>query len=124
MKNTIEVWKDNVVYACAYLEDGATIRSVAKKFKRSKDTIQKRLNEYCYPAFLVDKVRAKIELNKEQRAVRGGEATKKLILNISAKKKCVNQIIKRTRLNVFYCSETGQPCKECYKHRELEVEHG
>ena len=61
------------------IENGATVRSAAKKFGVSKSTVHKDLTErlaqvdqelYC-------QVKRLLEVNKAERHIRGGEATKR-----------------------------------------------
>lgn len=60
------------------LENKATVRAAAKKFHISKSTVHKdvsdRLREINPP--LYGKVREVLEVNKAQRHIRGGQATK------------------------------------------------
>ena len=60
------------------IKTGATVRTTAKVFGISKSTVHKdvteRLEEIDYNLFL--KVRNVLEKNKEERHIRGGEATK------------------------------------------------
>ena len=61
------------------LDTGSTVRSTAQKFGISKSTVHKdlsyRLNK-INPA-LGEQVKAVLELNKSERHLRGGEATKR-----------------------------------------------
>lgn len=60
------------------IESGATVRSAAKKFGVSKSTVHKDVSErlkYVNPALYKD-VKSVLELNKAQRHIRGGMATK------------------------------------------------
>lgn len=61
------------------IENGATVRSAAARFGISKSTVHKemttRLRYVSYPLFL--EVRGVLELNKAERHIRGGEATRK-----------------------------------------------
>lgn len=60
------------------MKTGATVRAAAKTFGISKSTVHKdvteRLEEIDYNLYL--KVRDVLEKNKEERHIRGGEATK------------------------------------------------
>lgn len=63
----------------------ATVRSTAKDCKTSKSTVHKDL-VYWLPQIpghdkLKEKVKEKIEQNTEERAARGGEATRKKFLS-------------------------------------------
>lgn len=61
------------------IENGATVRSAAREFGISKSTVhkdlQQRLPQYNKGLYL--KVRDVLELNKAQRHIRGGMATRK-----------------------------------------------
>ncbi len=64
------------------LQSKATVRDVAKKFAVSKSTVHKDVSErlkYINPGLYKD-VKAILELNKAQRHIRGGLATKKKYL--------------------------------------------
>ncbi len=69
--------------ACALavyiIETGATVRAAANHFGISKSTVhkdlQQRLNK-CNPA-LYAQVRTVLEINKQERHIRGGLATRK-----------------------------------------------
>lgn len=77
MSDTIEQRAcDLAVYI---IETGATVRSAAKHFGISKSTVHKDLSQrlpMCNKR-LYQKVREVLELNKAQRHIRGGLATKK-----------------------------------------------
>ncbi len=60
-------------------ETGATVRAAAKQFRVSKSTVHKDVTEklrYISPS-LYDEVRQVLERNKEERHIRGGEATRR-----------------------------------------------
>ena len=61
------------------IETGATVRSAAKHFGISKSTVHKDLS--CrlkqYDAQLYGQVRQILELNKQERHIRGGLATRR-----------------------------------------------
>ena len=68
-----------VVLATYLIENKTTVRAVAAKFGVSKSTVHKditqnlsRINKPLY-----NEVRKILELNKQERHIRGGEATKK-----------------------------------------------
>ena len=61
------------------LETNATIRSTAKKFGLSKSTVHKDLSQRLprYNQNLYKQVRCILDLNKAERHIRGGIATRK-----------------------------------------------
>ncbi|MBO8129423.1 MAG: sporulation transcriptional regulator SpoIIID [Peptococcaceae bacterium] len=69
-----------VLDICTYiLETNATVRQAATVFKVSKSTVHKDMTERL-PSLnkeLAQKVRAVLELNKAERHLRGGEATRR-----------------------------------------------
>lgn len=60
------------------IENGATVRSAAKHFGISKSTVHKDLSQRLPQCnkFLYRQVRPVLELNKAQRHIRGGLATR------------------------------------------------
>lgn len=75
--------------ACALavyiIENGATVRAAAKHFGISKSTVHKDLQQRlpsCNSA-LYAQVRQVLELNKQQRHIRGGQATRQKYKAIS-----------------------------------------
>ena len=61
------------------IETGSTVRTAAKHFGISKSTVHKDLSQrlpHCNK-ILFEQVRDVLELNKSQRHIRGGMATKK-----------------------------------------------
>lgn len=64
------------------IENGATVRDAAKRFGVSKSTVHKDLTcklKYINPS-LYRSVKEVLELNKAQRHLRGGEATRRKYL--------------------------------------------
>ena len=61
------------------IETGATVRAAARHFGISKSTVHKdlsqRLKQYNYSLYL--QVREVLEVNKQERHIRGGMATRK-----------------------------------------------
>ncbi|HIZ16364.1 MAG TPA: sporulation transcriptional regulator SpoIIID [Firmicutes bacterium] len=65
-------------------ENKATVRATAKKFHVSKSTVHKDVSErlrYLDPQ-LYTEVKAVLEINKAQRHIRGGLATRKKYKNL------------------------------------------
>ena len=61
--------------------ENATVRSTAKKFGVSKSTVHLDLTKRLEPYILLyPRVRKKLDINKEERAQRGGEATRQRYL--------------------------------------------
>ena len=77
MSDTIE--KRACDLAVYIIETGATVRAAARHFGISKSTVHKdltqRLKQYNYALYL--QVRQILEVNKQQRHIRGGMATRK-----------------------------------------------
>jgi putative DeoR family transcriptional regulator (stage III sporulation protein D) len=72
--------KERCVVLARYLvENKATVRAVAAKFGISKSTVHKDITQalrHVNPA-LYEEVKGILEVNKQERHLRGGEATKK-----------------------------------------------
>ena len=60
------------------IETGATVRAAAKHFGISKSTVHKDLSQRLpqYNKILYEQVRKVLDLNKQERHIRGGMATK------------------------------------------------
>ena len=70
------------------IDNGATVRSAAHKFGVSKSTVHKDLTfklRYINPS-LYRNVKKILEINKSERHLRGGEATRRKYLNKDGKK--------------------------------------
>lgn len=72
--------KERCVILASYLvENKATVRAVASKFGISKSTVHKDITQILkkvnQPLYL--EVQSVLEKNKQERHIRGGEATKK-----------------------------------------------
>jgi putative DeoR family transcriptional regulator (stage III sporulation protein D) len=69
-----------VLEICAYiLETGATVRQAAQVFQVSKSTVHKDMTERL-PSLnkeLANEVKKILDVNKQERHIRGGEATRK-----------------------------------------------
>lgn len=77
MKNYIE---ERVIEVAQYIIDsGATVRQAAKKFNCSKSTVHKDIAERLLKLnpVLAKRAKAILALNKAERHIRGGNATKK-----------------------------------------------
>jgi len=63
----------------------STVRSLAKEEKMPKSTVYKDLTEHLkeIDRTLYEEVRAKLELNKAERHIRGGKTTKQKYLKMS-----------------------------------------
>ena len=61
------------------IETGATVRAAARHFGISKSTVHKDLQQRLpqYNRTLYEKVRLVLDINKQQRHIRGGIATRK-----------------------------------------------
>ena len=76
--------KERCVQMATYMiENESTVRGVAKKFGISKSTVHKditvnlkRINPELYAS-----VKKILDINKQERHIRGGEATKRKFLN-------------------------------------------
>ena len=79
--------KDRCILVAEYvIENGSTVRSAARHFGISKSTIHKDLTgklKYISPNLYSD-VKKVLNLNKSERHVRGGEATRKKYLTKKA----------------------------------------
>lgn len=77
MTDTIE--KRACELAVYIIETGATVRAAAQHFGISKSTVHKdltyRLRAYNYPLYL--QARKVLDLNKQERHIRGGMATRR-----------------------------------------------
>lgn len=70
------------------IESKATVRKAAQKFGISKSTVHKDVSQrlkYINPK-LYKEVKSILELNKSQRHIRGGLATKKKYINLKNSK--------------------------------------
>ena len=77
MSDTIE---DRACELAVYMiETGATVRAAAQHFGISKSTVHKDLSQRLpqYNRNLYEQVRQVLEVNKQQRHIRGGMATRR-----------------------------------------------
>ena len=80
MSDTIE---DRACQLAVYMiENGATVRSAAKHFGISKSTVHKDISQRLpqYNRTLFHQVRQVLDVNKQQRHIRGGMATRRKYL--------------------------------------------
>lgn len=65
------------------VESGATVRQAAKKFGVSKSTVHKDVTERLVKInpFLAARIRVVLDVNKAERHIRGGMATKEKYLH-------------------------------------------
>lgn len=80
----ISASKERCVMLGSYIvETGDTVRAVAKKFGISKSTVHKDVTQTLkkLDKSLYEKVKAILEKNKQERHIRGGEATKRKYLS-------------------------------------------
>ncbi len=72
--------RDRCLRLAEYIvSSGATVRAAAKKFNISKSTVHKdvTVNLQKYHPEMTDDVKKVLEKNKDERHIRGGEATRK-----------------------------------------------
>lgn len=74
-----------VVLATYLVENHATVRAVAGKFGISKSTVHKDVTQTLKTVdpVLYDEVKSVLECNKQERHLRGGEATKQKYYRMS-----------------------------------------
>lgn len=77
MPDTME--KRACALAVYMIETGATVRMAAKHFGISKSTVHKDLSQRLpqYNRHLYEQVRLVLEVNKQERHIRGGMATRR-----------------------------------------------
>lgn len=86
MKESVE---ERAVVLGKYIVDtGATVRVCAKKYGVSKSTVHKDVSDRlkCLDEELYSKVKDVLQINKSERHIRGGLATKRKYLNLNQKK--------------------------------------
>ena len=71
-----------VIFATYLIENHATVREVAQQFNISKSTVHKDVTQVLrrINPSLCDQVKQILDKNKDERHLRGGEATKKKYL--------------------------------------------
>ena len=75
-----ETLEDRACELAVYIiETGATVRAAAKQFRISKSTVHKDLSQRLpkYQPALYELVRQILDLNKRERHIRGGMATRR-----------------------------------------------
>ena len=75
-----ETLEDRACELAVYIiETGATVRAAAKQFRISKSTVHKDLSQRLpnYRPELYEQVRQILDLNKRERHIRGGLATRR-----------------------------------------------
>ena len=75
-----ETLEDRACELAVYIiETGATVRAAAKQFRISKSTVHKDLSQRLpkYQPALYEQVRQILDLNKRERHIRGGMATRR-----------------------------------------------
>ena len=75
-----ETLEDRACELAVYIiETGATVRAAAKQFRISKSTVHKDLSQRLpkYQQALYEQVRQILDLNKRERHIRGGMATRR-----------------------------------------------
>ena len=85
MKDYIE---ERVLGIADYIiENGATVRDAAKKFRIRKSTVHKDVTErlQSISPVLASEVRKVLDLNKQERHIRGGLATREKYLHMEHK---------------------------------------
>ena len=81
MISNLEIYNRSRALGLYVVENKATVREASKVFGVSKSTVHKDITERLdKKSSLYKEVREVLDLNKEQRAIRGGEATKKKYL--------------------------------------------
>ena len=107
--------EDRVVRLAVYiLENGATVRAAAKAFSVSKSTVHKDVSERLKPLdpSLYRQVRDVLCLNKAERHIRGGNATKEKYRLLAAKKYTLTEVAKCGMILVVLstrrCGGTGR----------------
>ena len=78
-------YKERCVMLAEYIvETGATVRETAAKFGISKSTVHKDVTERLkkLDGRLYRRVKEVLELNKQERHIRGGQATKQKYLEL------------------------------------------
>ena len=93
-KKKPEVSEDRCVILGRYIVDNkTTVRAAAKKFGISKSTVHQDITTKLEKANkrLYDEVKTVLDKNKQERHIRGGEATKQKYQALKSKKQTVGQ---------------------------------
>ena len=77
-----------VILARYLIDNKSTVRAVAKEFGVSKSTVHKDITQVLknVDMSLYDQVKSVLEINKQERHIRGGEATRTKYINVRRNK--------------------------------------
>ena len=91
MKKTIEFEDRSVILGRYILEKKSTVRAAAKEFGISKSTVHKDVSERLQNInrSLYRQVKEILEINKNERHIRGGNATREKYKSCSAKSETI-----------------------------------
>lgn len=85
MKNTIQdltIYERARVFANYIVANKTTIRATAKEYEVSKSTVHTNITKQLNGDTLYDEVREVLDVNIQERHIRGGEATKRKYLSL------------------------------------------
>ena len=73
-----------VILARYLIDNKSTVRAVAKEFGVSKSTVHKDITQVLknVDMHLYEQVKSVLEINKQERHIRGGEATRTKYINV------------------------------------------
>ena len=79
-----------IILAKYLIDNKSTVRSVAKEFGISKSTVHKDVTHVLknVDLNLYNKVKSVLEVNKKERHIRGGEATRSKYRNLKNRRVC------------------------------------
>lgn len=77
-----------VILARYLIDNKSTVRAVAKEFGVSKSTVHKDITQVLknVDMSLYEQVKSVLEINKQERHIRGGEATRTKYINVRRNK--------------------------------------